>query len=305
MGYGCIAMYRRSRPGNRSLWIVPQKVRVISPLVKWAGGKRQLLAALNSRLPPDWNDFYEPFFGGGAFFISLYNQGRISRAVIADLNSELVNFYLVVKTSPGDLNTALSDDTLENSAGAYQRLKDEFNDTVPAKENAVRRAAVFVFLNKHGYNGLWRVNSRGRFNVPFGRYAKRSLPSASSIQLFNAMLRQVTILNTDFEKAVKTARKGDFIYFDPPYHPLSKTAQFTGYNCAGFSFDDQKRLAGVFRNLSKKGVQVMLSNSKVPEIEDLYEGYTIGTVAATRCISCNGQKRSGTSEIIVTNYDSL
>lgn len=278
---------------------------MISPLVKWAGGKRQLLAALNNRLPPDWNDFYEPFFGGGAFFINLHNQGRISRAIVADLNSELVNFYQVVKTSPDELITALSDDALENSAGAYKRLKDEFNDTVPDRENAVRRAALFVFLNKHGYNGLWRVNSRGQFNVPFGRYAKRSVPSASSIQLFSAMLQRVTLLNTDFEKAVNTARKGDFIYFDPPYQPLSKTARFTGYNCAGFSLGDQKRLAGVFNKLSERGVQIMLSNSKVQEIEDLYEGYTISTIAATRCISCNGKKRSGTSEIIVTNYDSL
>ncbi|MDD1684038.1 MAG: DNA adenine methylase [Methanoregula sp.] len=276
---------------------------MISPLVKWAGGKRQLLAALNNRLPDDWNNFYEPFFGGGAFFISLQNQGRISRAVIADLNSELVSFYQVVKTSPEKLIDALSDDVFENSAAAYNRLKNEFNDTVPDRGNAVRRAALFIFLNKHGYNGLWRVNSKGKFNVPFGSYAKRSIPSAASIHLFSAMLRQVTILNTDFEKAVRTARKGDFIYFDPPYLPLSKTARFTGYNCTGFTLDDQVRLAGVFDKLSKKGVQVMLSNSKMQEIEDLYEGYTIETVAATRCINCKGKKRSGMSEIIVTNYD--
>jgi DNA adenine methylase len=278
-------------------------VRVIAPLLKWAGGKRQLLAVLNSRLPHDWNDFYEPFFGGGAFFVSLQNQGRISRAVIADLNSELVNFYRVVKTSPEGLVDALSDDCFENSAAAYTRLKNEFNDTVPDKKNTVRRAALFVFLNKHGYNGLWRVNSRGKFNVPFGRYAKRNLPPASAICLFSSMLRQVTILNADFEKVVRTAKTGDFIYFDPPYHPLSKTARFTGYNCSGFSFDNQVRLAGVFDKLSKKGVQVMLSNSKVQEIEDLYDGYRIETVAATRCINCKGKKRSGMSEIIVTNYD--
>lgn len=276
---------------------------MISPLVKWAGGKRQLLVALNGRLPSDWNTFYEPFFGGGAFFISLQNQERISRAVIADLNSELVSFYRVVKTSPDTLIDALSDDAFENSAVAYKRLKDGFNDMVPDRKNAVKRAALFIFLNKHGYNGLWRVNSKGKFNVPFGRYTKRSLPSASSIHLFSAMLRQVTILNTDFENAVKTARKGDFIYFDPPYQPLSKTAQFTGYNCRGFSLDDQVRLAGVVNKLAKKGVQIMLSNSKVQEIEDLYEGFTIETVTATRCISCKGKKRSGTSEIIVTNYD--
>lgn len=278
---------------------------MISPLVKWAGGKRQLLAVLNNRLPDCWNDFYEPFFGGGAFFISLRNQGRISRAVIADLNSELVSFYQVVKTRPDALIDALSDESFENTSAAYKRLKDEFNDTVPDRRNAVRRAALFIFLNKHGYNGLWRVNSKGKFNVPFGNYAKRSIPSAASIHLFSDLLRQVTILNADFEKAVRTAKKGDFIYFDPPYHPLSKTARFTGYNCTGFSLDDQVRLARVFDRLSKKGVHLMLSNSKVPAIEGLYEGYTVETVAATRCINCNGKKRSGMSEIIVTNYDFL
>lgn len=127
--------------------------------------------------------------------------------------------------------------------------------------------------------------------------------AASSIQLFSAMLRHVTILNADFETAVKTARRGDFIYFDPPYHPLSKTAKFTAYNRTGFPLTDQVRLAGVFTRLSKKGVLVMLSNSKVQEIEHLYEGNTIETVAATRCINCKGNERSGSSEIIVTNYD--
>jgi DNA adenine methylase len=288
--------------GNRSLWDVPQRVYVIAPLVKWAGGKRQLLASLNTRLPRDWDTYYEPFFGGGAFFISLFNEGRISRAVIADLNSELVNFYQVVKTSPEELIAVLSEDGIENSPAAYRRLKDEFNDTVPGKNNTVRRAALFIFLNKHGYNGLWRVNSRGKFNVPFGRYEKRSLPSAASILHFSEMLRRVTILNADFEKAVKTAQKGDFIYFDPPYYPVSKTARFTGYTFTGFTLNDQKRLAGMVKKLTRKGVRIMLSNSKVPEIEDLYEGYTIRNVIATRCINCKGKKRSGASEIIVTNY---
>lgn len=275
---------------------------MISPLLKWAGGKRQLLSELNNRLPCRWNNFYEPFFGGGAFFISLRNQGLVTRAVIADLNSELVNFYRVVKTRPAALVDALSDDCFENTDAAYKRLKDEFNETVPGLDNAVRRAALFLFLNKHGYNGLWRVNSKGKFNVPFGRYAKRSLPSASAVHLFSAIFRPVTILETDFEKAVRTAKKGDFIYFDPPYHPLSKTARFTSYNSPGFSFGNQVRLARLFERLSEKGVQVMLSNSKMPEIEDLYREYTIETVASRRCISCNGKKRSGISEIIVTNY---
>lgn len=281
---------------------MPYNVHVIVPLLKWAGGKRQLLAELNNRLPRGWDSFYEPFFGGGAFFISLKNQGLITRAVIADLNRELVNFYRVVQTSPDRLIDEISGSCFENTATAYRRLKDEFNETVPGRNNAVRRAALFLFLNKHGYNGLWRVNSRGEFNVPFGRYAKRSLPPAPAILLFSDMLRRVTIREADFENAVKTARRGDFIYFDPPYHPLSKTARFTSYTSPGFTFENQVRLARLFDRLSKKGVQVMLSNSKVPEIEELYSRYTVETVSARRCISCNGRTRSGMSEIIVTNY---
>jgi DNA adenine methylase len=149
------------------------------------------------------------------------------------------------------------------------------------------------------------VNSKGKFNVPFGRYKKSSMPPAHSILKFSRMLQNVKILNMDFEPAVKTAKKGDFIYFDPPYHPVSKTANFTDYNSEGFTFHDQQRLAGVFRRLDAKGVQLMLSNSKVPQIEELFDGFSIDTVAAKRCINCNGERRNGTQEIIVTNYQPL
>jgi DNA adenine methylase len=273
-----------------------------SPFIKWAGGKRQLLAELNKRLPPEWNTYYEPFVGGGALLVSLDNQHRISRAVIADLNSELVNLYRVVQNTPGALIAALSDETFRNDEASYKFLKDRFNTLCGEPGQETERAALLIYLNKHGFNGLWRVNSRGKFNVPFGSHKKRSLPSEASIVKFSALLRNVTILNADFEVAVKTARKGDFIYFDPPYHPLSKTASFTDYNSRGFRFEDQQRLARLFRKLSKKGICLMLSNSKVPEIEDLYEGFCIETVEAKRFINCNGERRSGIQEIIVTNY---
>ncbi|WAC04014.1 MAG: DNA adenine methylase [Methanoregula sp.] len=276
---------------------------VLRPFVKWAGGKRQLLCEIGKRLPDSWNTYYEPFVGGGALLANLQNEKKISKAVISDLNSELINLYNVVKKDPEKLIDALSHKEFENSEEAFRNLKNEFNMLTGLPGNNVRRAALFIYLNKHGYNGLWRVNSKGKFNVPFGRYEKRSLPTEHSIFKFSHMLKNVTILNIDFEQAVKSAKKGDFIYFDPPYHPISKTANFTDYNSNGFTFDDQKRLTAVFKKLSKKGVQLMLSNSKVSEIEDLFVGFTIGTVDAKRFINCNGERRIGTREIIVTNYD--
>ncbi|MFA4876488.1 MAG: DNA adenine methylase [Methanoregula sp.] len=272
------------------------------PLIKWAGGKRQLLDELNARLPPRWNTYYEPFIGGGALLVSLENRGLLTEAVISDLNSELVNLYRAVKTRPDQVICELEKDDLLNNAESYRHLRREFNSRVTTSKNRIRRAALFVFLNKHSFNGLWRVNRRGEFNVPFGYHAKLSLPSEHSIRKFHAMLQHVTIRNTDFEKTVQPAKEGDFVYFDPPYHPISKTANFTDYHASGFRFGDQERLAKTFRRLSDRGVFVMLSNSKVPAIEELYEGFTIATVPAKRYINCNGERRSGACEIIVTNY---
>ena len=228
-----------------------------APFIKWAGGKRQLLAELKSRLPPCWNNYYEPFVGGGALLVSLENEGTLSRAVISDLNSELINLYRVVQDTPGALIAALSDDAFRNDEESYKFLKEKFNSLIGDPENEIERAALLIYLNKHGFNGLWRVNRKGKYNVPFGSHRKRSIPSDISILKFSAMLEKVTILNEDFEKAVKRARKGDFIYFDPPYQPLSKTASFTDYNSRGFRFGDQERLARLFRRLSKRGIHLM------------------------------------------------
>jgi len=276
---------------------------VKAPLVKWAGGKRQLLDQLSANLPEHWDTYFEPFVGGGALMVNLQNSGRISRAVISDLNAELINLYRVVKSHPHRLIGELSSDRLRNDEDSYRQLKDEFNGQAGSRNDSARRAALFIYLNKHGYNGLWRVNRKGKFNVPFGRHTRKSLPSESSILKFHAMLRNVAVLNTDFERAVRSAKGGDFVYFDPPYHPLSKTAGFTGYNPDGFRFRDQERLARVFGKLTDNGVQLMLSNSKVPEIEELYQDFHVRTVAAKRFINCNGERRNGAYEIIVTNYD--
>jgi len=276
---------------------------VISPLIKWAGGKRQLLPTLTSQLPLEWNTYFEPFLGGGALMVHLQNEGRITNAVVSDLNRELINLYRVVKKNPETLIESLTSARFENNENAFRKLKSEFNELIGCQGNSIERAALLIYLNKHGYNGLWRVNRKGKFNVPFGHHPKRSLPPETLIKAFSSMLENVTIMNVDFEKAVKKAKKDDFVYFDPPYQPLSKTARFTDYNSSGFTFEDQVRLSELFRTLSKKGVKVMLSNSKVLAIEELYQDYTVRTISAKRFINCDGNRRSGTSEIIVTNYE--
>jgi len=273
-----------------------------SPFIKWAGGKRQLLVELDCRLPEFWDTYYEPFVGGGALLVHLENKGLLKKAVISDLNSELINLYRVVQDTPGALITALANEDFQNNEASYKKHKERFNALIGSRNHSLERAALLIFLNKHGFNGLWRVNRKGKFNVPFGSYTKRSIPSDTSILKFSAMLEKVKVENRDFALAVKTAKKGDFIYFDPPYQPLSKTANFTDYNSHGFPFTEQERLARLFRRLTKKGVCIMLSNSKVPEIEELYADFHIESVNAKRFINCNGERRRGIQEIIVTNY---
>ena len=278
---------------------------MITPLLKWAGGKRQLRSELTRRLPDRWGTYFEPFIGGGALLVELANLGRLGWAVIGDKNPELVNLYRVVKQDPERLTRALLDEKFKNDKESFRKLKAEFNALIGSRRRPVDRAALLLYLNKHSYNGLWRVNRKGHYNVPFGKYARPSLPSHQSLLKFSRMLESVTLIHADFKLIVRTAKRGDFVYFDPPYHPLSKTACFTDYTTGGFSFEDQERLAGVFRKLSDRGVWLMLSNSRMPAIEELYDGFSIHTVPAKRSINCDGQKRTGASEIIVTNYPVL
>lgn len=273
-----------------------------APLLKWAGGKRQLRSELVQRLPPHWDTYFEPFIGGGALLVELALRGRLATAVAGDKNPELVNLYRIVRNSPGPLATALSDRKFRNDAESFRLLRSEFNELIGTRRRPVERAALFLYLNKQSYNGLWRVNRNGRYNVPFGKYPSLALPSAQNLADFSRILASVTLMRADFAQIVRTAKQGDFVYFDPPYHPLSRTARFTDYTTGGFPFADQERLARVFRRLSDKGVFLMLSNSCTPEIRDLYAGFTIHTVPARRSINCKGGKRAGAEELIITNY---
>ena len=275
---------------------------MLRPIVKWAGGKRQLLPELMRRLPPKWNTYYEPFIGGGALLVELYNKKLLTSTVISDLNEELINLYQVIKKYPLELIKQISSPDYKNDKETYLKQRERFNEIIGNSKFKVERAALFLYLNRHCYNGLWRVNKSGKFNVPFGRYKNPNMPSKELILEFSKMLEKVRIMSTDFENAVKSATKGDLVYFDPPYQPISSTAYFTDYTSKGFGFQEQERLARVFNELSDKGVFVILSNSESKEIYDLYKNHHLTVVEVNRAINSKGDKRTGAKEVIITNY---
>jgi DNA adenine methylase len=274
---------------------------LVRPFLKWAGGKRQLLPELRKYIPRPGPraTYYEPFVGGGALFFALQRQ----RAVINDTNAELINCYQVIRDDVENLIAALSQH--RNEEAYYYELRDWDRSPDFAARPPVERAARVIFLNKTCYNGLFRVNSQGQFNVPFGKYKAPTIVDAAVLRAVSKYLNNnaIAMLNVDFEKAVREARRGDFIYFDPPYDPVSDTASFTGYDVNGFSRAEQTRLKGVVDVLDKRGCKVLLSNAYTPFIADLYSSYTCVKVGASRAINSNAQGRGKVDEILVMNYE--
>lgn len=262
------------------------------PPVKWAGGKGQLLAQFEPFFPVKFNVYHEPFVGGGAVFFHLLPE----RAVLIDNNPELINFYLVVRDRLEELICDVRKH--RNEAEYYYKIRA----MDPEPMEAVARASRFLFLNKTGYNGLWRVNRRGKHNVPFGRYRNPKIADEENLRLVSKALRRTEILLGDFSKVLCFAKAGDFVYFDPPYHPLSATANFTNYTAGSFGAEDQKRLAVVFKELDRRGCLVMLSNSDTPFIHQLYRGFDIQNVYAKRAINCRAEGRGPISELVIRNY---
>ena len=272
----------------------------VRPLLKWAGGKRQIVHHLISKLPEKFSVYYEPFFGAGALFLELYNRGLLKKAVISDLNKELIALYTLVRDRCSGIIEELENIRFINNKDDYYRARDLFNSM--ESDHNPEKAALMIYLNRHAYNGLYRVNSSGKFNVPFGRYAHPSLPTPDDIISFSKALSHVKIINKDFETAVSDATVSDFVYFDPPYAPLSRSSDFSAYSSLGFSLDEQKRLSRVFEELSSRGVMVMESNSATPFIKDLYRNYPQSTVQASRNINSKSNGRGKISELIITNY---
>lgn len=273
--------------------------RIAKPVVKWAGGKRQILPYLMKLMPSDFETYCEPFVGGAAVLISLYNSGRLKKAVVSDTNRDLINLYRFIKYKPDELLQELTTLKFGNSRKDYYCARDRYN---LLKENSAEKAALFIYLNRHGYNGLYRVNSKGKFNVPFGRYSNPSLPSADEIYALSDVFKITEILNEDFETAVRSAKSGDFVYFDPPYMPVSSSAYFTDYTSAGFDKQDQIRLSRLFVSLSQRGVYVMESNSSINTIAELYSGFNITTIKAKRNINSIPASRNSVEEFIIRNY---
>ncbi|HFP2925996.1 modification methylase [Streptococcus pneumoniae] len=273
----------------------------LQPFTKWTGGKRQLLPVIRELMPKTYNRYFEPFVGGGALFFDLAPKD----AVINDFNAELINCYQQIKDNPQELIEILKVHQEYNSKEYYLDLRSADRDERIDMMSEVQRAARILYMLRVNFNGLYRVNSKNQFNVPYGRYKNpkivdEELISAISVYLNN---NQLEIKVGDFEKAIVDVRTGDFVYFDPPYIPLSETSAFTSYTHEGFSFADQVRLRDAFKRLSDTGAYVMLSNSSSALVEELYKDFNIHYVEATRTNGAKSSSRGKISEIMVTNYE--
>lgn len=275
--------------------------QALRPFTKWTGGKRQLLSVIKSLMPESYNRYFEPFVGGGALFFELAPKD----AIINDFNSELINCYQQIKDNPSELIKSLSKHKESNSKEYYLNLRSADRDSRIEKMNNVERAARIMYMLRVNFNGLYRVNSKNQFNVPYGRYKNPQIVDSDLIVSISQYLNENTIyiLNGDFEEAVKDVEAGDFVYFDPPYIPLSETSSFTSYTHEGFSYEDQVRLRDTFKKLDEKGAYVMLSNSSSPLVGELYKDFNIHKVSATRTNGAKSSSRGKIDEIIVTNYD--
>jgi len=266
-----------------------------TPFLKWAGGKTQLLKLMEPFFPDSFDTYFEPFLGGGAVFFRL----RPAMAMLSDSNPELVNVFRVVRDDPEGLMYALDRYHTRRREKAYYYRTRKLN---PSTLGAVERAARTIFLNKTCYNGLYRVNEKGEFNVPFGRYKNPTLYTRDKILACSLALRGRMIDLADYRETCRYPKRGDFVYLDPPYQPVSATANFTAYTKDAFGEADQERLAEVFRDLDGRGCKVMLSNSATPLITKLYQGYQFETVKAMRPISSNGLTRGHVDEFLIMNY---
>jgi DNA adenine methylase len=265
------------------------------PFLKWAGGKTRLLGVLSELLPDEIETFYEPFLGGGSLYFHLAQQRRFRHAVLNDRNPEVVNCYRVVRDFASELVEQLS--ALHVSKEVFEELRG----IEPTTLSPVRRAARMIYLNKTAFNGLYRVNRNGRFNVPWGDYKNPKVVDEDNLIACSHVLNGSTaLLDGDFVEAVGKAAAGDVVYFDPPYVPLSPTASFKNYTKDGFTLNDQQRLAICVRELASKGVLVLVSNSDTPTVRELYEGFQIHVARMRRNISSKGDGRGPVDEVIVT-----
>ncbi len=281
--------------GSRPLTVERQQTAA-RPVLKWAGGKRRLLPELIRRLPPDFDTYHEPFIGGGALFFALAGRGRIGRARLSDANPSLIDVYQALRDDVDGVIAALQEHVYDRDH--YYRVRA----LRPSDLSLPERAARVIYLNKTCYNGLYRENRKGEFNVPFGRYKNPTICDEPNLRAAARALRGVDVARRHFSSVLDHARPGDFVYFDPPYHPLSTTANFTAYDRHGFGPDDQRQLRDVFAALAERGVRALLSNSDTPFVRELYDGFAIDQVFAARAVNSKGNGRGKVAEVVVGNF---
>lgn len=273
------------------------------PFVKWAGGKRQLIPVLHENLPKNFGTYFEPFLGGGALLFSILTEKSGQKCHVSDLNSDLILAYVTIRDKIDELVASL-----KNHAQNYQTNSKIYYYSVrnSTPKNQVEKTSRLIFLNRTCFNGLYRVNSKGKFNVPLGRYANPNIVNEENLRSVSNVLQlsKVTIQCRDFESILRDVKQGDLVYFDPPYHPVSSTANFTSYTNKDFTIDDLARLADLCNKLDSKGCRVMLSNSDCKEVSDLFKSkpWEIHRIEANRAINSNSKKRKGHYELLVKNY---
>jgi DNA adenine methylase len=272
--------------------------KTVRPFIKWAGGKTNLIPTLSSRLPNHYRTFYEPFCGGAALFFWV----KPSQGVLSDINPDLINLYKVVRNNPEDLLEFLGLHKQEHSAEYYKYVRDLYNSPVKHFWSPLVRASWFLYLNKTCFNGLYRVNQQGKFNVPIGDYKDPKIQSRSTITECSAVLRQAQIICGDYSKVLEKAQHQDFCYLDPPYLPLEGSKNFTQYTQGGFGLEEHYELRSYCDELTARGVQWMLSNSGCELVNDLYSQYQIETVQAPRSINSKANDRGDVTEYLIRNY---
>lgn len=279
-----------------------KKNPIVSPVLKWVGGKRQLLDVILPLIPEEYSTYYEPFLGGGAVLFELQPK----KAVINDLNKELVNVYQVIQTNPGELLEQLKRHQQNSCQEYYYKVRElDRSQECYGGLRPEERAARIIYLNKTCFNGLFRVNKMGQFNVPWGRYENPNIVNEDAVWAIHKYLKRKTvrICCGDYRDALKNIRKGSFVYFDPPYVPISQSSSFTRYTAGGFGEEEQMELKRQCDKLSSRGVKFLLSNSASPFIEELYRDYIIERVPAKRVINVDPTKRGSVDEILVRNYN--
>lgn len=278
------------------------KNTLVVPVVKWVGGKRQIIDEIIKYVPDSFSTYYEPFLGGGAVLFELQPK----KAVVNDINEELMNIYEVIKDNVDELIEGLKRHKIKNDKAYFyeirelDRNREQYNLLTP-----VERASRIIYLNKTCYNGLFRVNKSGEFNAPFGNYKNPNIVNETTLRAVSAYFNKAKIRFTcqDFEDALKWSRKGAFVYLDPPYDPVSETASFTGYDKGGFDRNEQIRLKKTCDKLNKKGIKFLLSNSATDFIMDLYQDYKIEVIQAKRAINSKADRRGNVDEVLVMNFE--